>query len=69
VAEKIAQMLVINSIKLKLLDQVAQIRHLDRSNPILLENDFQTGNEAVEISHMRKDVVGVKNVALLYFRR
>ena len=62
---EVAQVLVINGVELAVLDQVANIRRFDDCHTIILEQNANAFDEAVEIGYVGEHIVSNDHVGAL----
>src|SRR3989442_14317853 len=62
-------MLVIDRIELGVIDHVADIRHFDDDDTVILQQQAKTAHDAVEVRDVRQHVIRMNDVgALVLFR-
>src|SRR5262245_44023082 len=61
---EVTEVLVINSIELVSLHQLAQMRKLHRDDAVSLEEDLHSLYESVEVRYVRKNIVADKKVGI-----
>ena len=61
---EITEMLVIDGVELVALHQLPQVRKLHRDHAVRGEQSFQSGDEVVEVGHMREHIVAEHQVCL-----
>src|SRR5690348_2579011 len=59
---KIAEVLVVDSIELAMVDQRLDVRRLNHGYPVLFENARDCGDETIDIRYVGQNVIGVNNV-------
>src|SRR5437588_486325 len=59
---EVTEMLVVNRVKLALIEERLDVWHLDDRPAIILEQRANPGNETVEVRHVGQNVVSVKEV-------
>ena len=59
---KVAEMLMIYSIELAVLNEIEQVGRLDNENSVIVQEKPSAFDKPVEIRHMGEDVIGGKNV-------
>ncbi len=61
---EIREMLVIDGVELVLLDQVGEMRKLQRNDAFGLQQQLQATNKVIEIRHLRQNIVTDQEVGL-----
>src|SRR5437870_6577178 len=61
---KVAQVLVVNCVKLAVINHVLDVRHLDDRHTVVFQEQLEPANESIQILHMRHHVVRMNDVRL-----
>src|SRR5713226_3034201 len=65
---EVREMLMVDRVKLILLDQLQQVRELERQNPSGLEQDLDSSNKVAEIGNLRQNIVADQQIRLFTLR-
>jgi hypothetical protein len=66
---EIAKVLVVNRVELAVLDEVAHVRAFDDRDSTAVEHRRKTGNDTIQVGHVREDIVRVNDVGAKPLRR